>query len=192
MKFFNFLFKKKNQEKRKKKLLEELNLFIEQIKAKKVIEPIKTEILLKEGEKAFLKEDTTLLETKAVRYHKTKAIGVRILPSIYIGFAPGRSESKEEWRIVDRGVIILTNQRLIFDGSKEDRVIPLNKIISIKPFLDSIEISTENRKKSMLFNVNNPLIWATLIQILVKCGDLEKIEDLKFDIENYKKIYNQK
>jgi hypothetical protein len=185
MKFFNFLFKKKNQEKRKKKLLEELNLFIEQIKAKKVIEPIKTEILLKEGEKAFLKEDTTLLETKAVRYHKTKAIGVRIIPGVYIGFAPGRSESKEEWRIVDRGVIILTNQRLIFDGSKEDRVIPLKKIISIKPSLDSIEISTENRKKIMLFNVNNPFIWATLIQILVKGGDLEKIEDLKVDIENY-------
>jgi hypothetical protein len=186
MGIFSFLFKRKNQkEEKKKKLFEELNLFIEQVKEKKKIEPIKTDLLLKEGEEAYLEEKATLLEARSVRYHSTKAVGFRVAREVYVGIAPGKSESQEEWRAIDEGIIALTNERLIFDGSKEERIIPLRKIISARPLLDSIEISTENRKKSMLFTVNNPLIWATLIHILVKGGDLEKIEDLKVDIVDY-------
>jgi hypothetical protein len=177
MGIFSFLFKRKNQkEEKKKKLLEELNLFIEQIKEKKKIEPIKTDLLLKEGEEAYLEEKTTLLETRSVRYHSTKAVGFRVTRGVYVGIAPGKSESQEEWRAIDEGIIALTNERLIFDGSKEERIIPLRKIISARP---------ENRRKSMLFTVNNPLIWVTFIHILVKGGDLKKIEDLKVDIVDY-------
>ena len=183
MGFFDFLSSKRKIEERKNKLMEELNLFIEQIKIKKKIEPITTDLFLKEGENAYLSESVTLLETRAVRHHVTGGGGFRVMRGVYVGGASGTSESKDEWRVIDKGFLTLTNERLIFDGNKEDRIIPLKKIISVKASLDSIEISTETRKKSMLFTVNNPLIWGTVIQVLIKNGpNLEGIDDIKINI----------
>lgn len=72
----------------------------------------------------------------------------------------------------------LTNKRLIFDGAKENRAVPLEKIIPVNPWLDAIEVSAENRKKSMLFPVENPYIWATAIPILIKADNPQKIDNV--------------
>jgi hypothetical protein len=183
MGFLDFLSPKKKIEERKNKLIEELNLFTEQIKARKSLIPITTVVLLRKGEKAYLEGNTTLLETRAIRYHTRGGMGFRVMKGVYVGGASGTSESKDEWRVIDKGILTLTNERLIFDGDKEDRVIPLKKIISVKTSLDSIEISAETRKKSMLFTLNNPLIWATVIQVLIKSGgNLVQIDDVKINI----------
>ena len=157
MGFLDFLSPKKKREEQKQKLIEETNAFLAKIKEQKGLTPITTSILLKREEDAYLQTDTILQETRAVRKYSGggRGVGFRIAKGVYIG-AGGRSgisESHEEWRNIDEGKLILTNKRLIFDGAKGNRVIPLEKIISVNPWLDAIEVSAENRKKSMLFPV---------------------------------------
>lgn len=190
MGFLDFLSPKKKIEEKKQRLQRlnnELNLFINQVKTSKSLTPINTHLVLQENENAYLKTNTTLLETRSVRYHKRSGLAFRVMRGGYVGGGGGASESQDEWRVIDKGILTLTNQRLVFDGDKEDRVIPLKKIISVNCSLDSIEVSTETRKKSMVFPVKNPLIWTATIQLFIKTsGDLgqlaNSIETLKINI----------
>jgi len=180
MGFLDFLSPKKKREEQKQKLIEETNNFLTKIKEQKGLTPITTSILLKKEEDAYFQCDTILQETRAIRKYKSSGggVGFRVAKGVYIGSSSrsGTSESHEEWRIIDKGRLTLTNQRLIFDGVKENRVISLNKVVSVNPWLDAIEVSAENRKKSMLFPIGNPYMWATAIQILIKADDPRKID----------------
>jgi len=182
MGFLDFLSPKKKREEQKRKLIEETNNFLTRIKEQKGLTPITTSILLKKGEDAYFQCDSILQETRAVRKYKSSGggVGFRVAKGVYIGSGSrsGTSESHEEWRSIDKGKLTLTNQRFIFDGAKENRVIPLKKIVSVNPWLDAIEVSSESRKKSMLFPVENPYIWATAIQILIKADDPQKIDSV--------------
>jgi len=176
MAFLDFLSPGKKRAEKRAVLIEEANSFVEQIKQNKGLTPIASGLLLKPEEEAFLETNSVLQETRAIRYHKRGGAGFRVMKGVWIGAGSGTSESKDEWRVIDQGKLTLTNKKLVFDGSKGDRVIPLNKIISINPWLDGIEVSTENRSKSMLLSVNNPFIWAAVINVLNKVEDPRKIE----------------
>jgi len=182
MGLLDFLSPKRKREEQKQKLIEETNAFLAKIKEQKGLTPITTSILLKKEEDAYFQIDTILQETRAVRKYSGsgRGVGFRVAKGVYVGAGgrSGTSESHEEWRNIDEGKLTLTNKRVIFDGVKENRVVPLEKIVSVNPWLDAIEISAENRKKSMLFPVENPYIWATAIQILVKADDPRKIDNV--------------
>jgi hypothetical protein len=182
MGFLNFLSPKKKREEKKQKLIEATNVFLAKLKEQRGLTPITTSILLKKGEDAYFQTETILRETRAVRKFTSggEGVGFRVMKGVYVGVGGrnGTSESHEEWRNIDEGQLTLTNKRLIFDGAKENRVIPLEKIISVNPWLDAIEVSAENRKKSMLFSVENPYIWATVIHILIKAEDPRKIDNV--------------
>jgi len=182
MGFLSFLSPQKKKEELKEKINKGLDEFINQIKVQKGLKPIVIDILLKEKESAYLEYITFLQETRAVRHYKSGGMGFRVAKGVYLGGSSGSSESKDEWRTLDKGRLILTNKRIIFDGQKENRTVPLEKIISVSPCLDAIEVSSENRKKSMLFPVENPLIWATTIQILIKSPNPEKIDNINIKV----------
>ena len=141
-------------------------------------------IAFKEDEDAYLNEkDCVLYETRAVRHHIGGGIGLRIMKGVYVGGTRGASESRDEWRTIDQGHCVLTNKRIIFDGSKENRVIALAKVISASPWADSIEVSIENRKKSMLLKVSNPYLWSAVIQILSQVRNPKQIDKLSLEIK---------
>ena len=87
---------------------------------------------------------------------------------MYVDGYKGQSESTQELRAIDSGELTITNQRLVFRGSKENRVIPLSKVIEIKMHNDAIEIATTGRQKSSIFTVNNPYIWNVNLFVLSK------------------------
>ncbi|MDD5447863.1 MAG: SHOCT domain-containing protein [Actinomycetota bacterium] len=72
-------------------------------------------------------------------------------------------------RNIDKGVLTLTNQRLVFSGEKRTLNIDLAKIISIQPFKDGIAIRREGKEKTQYFSVINP----KMISIKMKVGDGE-------------------
>jgi hypothetical protein len=176
MGLFGFKTAQDRRNEKRALLIAEANAFVHRVKAAKALAPITSNLLTKEGEEVFLETPTVLKETRSVREYHGSGGRVRIMKGVSVGGGSGRSESHQEWRVVDQGKLTITGKRLIFNGGMGDRVIPIEKIISVDPTLDEIEISSESRSKSMLFSVPNPFIWATCIHLISKVEDPKKIE----------------
>jgi hypothetical protein len=126
---------------------------------------VPTDIILKPGESAFYSTPSTLYETRAVRSYQAGHSGFRVAKGVYIGRTSGRSISTQQWAALDTGWLTITNKRLVFVGGKEDRTIPLSKVVSIDNSLTEIVVAVEGRQKAMALAVPNSLI-ATLINRL--------------------------
>jgi hypothetical protein len=131
------------------------------------IQPPVTPLMLRAGEKAFLHEPSTLSESRSTRAFA--GAGTRI-EGIYIG--GGGSKYFQSLTEVDSGTLTLTNQRLVFTGALESRVLDLKKdLVAINTFGDTaIEVSTK-RAKRLVFAVRNPLIWGAMLRTLSSSGD---------------------
>jgi len=150
--------------------------YLDSISEKGGLEPIETNLLLKNGEKAFAREDCMLFETRSTRVHIGGGLGTRIGGRSVAGLGGGISENIASLKLIDSGHLILTNQRLVFDGSTENRSFPFSKIMSAEPGLDYLEVSIEGRQKSCLFSLDNPLIWSSLITLVHEHGDLQNLQ----------------
>ncbi len=174
---------KKNGSDRKEAMTKGMEEFIAKIKEHKALTPISSSLVLGPKEQAFLEEDSLLQETRSVRQFRSTGVRVRLMKGLSVGQSGGRAESHKEWRILDTGKLILTNKKLVFDGNKEDRTILLDKILTISPMLDAIEVSSSSRSGSMVFPVNNPFIWATTIRILSAVEDPLHLGNLDLNIQ---------
>ena len=147
------------ERKRWKTMRKEAKSFFRDMEACKRPPIVPVNVILKEGEVGILQEPSMLYEMQAYRLHGG---GIR-LRGVYIG--GGSSKSHERLRHMDCGRIILTTQRLIFDGQWETRMTNLNDIIWASPLEDGIEVSVSRNQKSQIYIVRNPLIWAKTIQM---------------------------
>jgi len=132
---------------------------------------VETDVILKPDEKAYYSAPSSLYETRAVRHYQSGFAGFRVAKGIWVGGSSGRSVSNQEWTKLDSGMLTITNQRVIFDGASTDRTISIKKLVSVHPMRDSVELSVENRQKSMIFQAANPLILATVIGISGNVSD---------------------
>ncbi|HEY5040237.1 MAG TPA: hypothetical protein VIJ93_14315, partial [bacterium] len=74
-----------------------------------------------------------------------------------VPFLQEPSKLRNQYASLDEGIIVLTNQRIIFIGKKQKCWIDLKSISSITSWAKDIEIKTIN--KNYIFSVQNPLIW---------------------------------
>lgn len=125
---------------------------------------VPTDIILESDERAYYCAPATLFETRAVRHYQSGFAGFRVAKGIWIGGSKGRSISNQELGQIDSGTLTVTTYRIIFDGN-QNRNINLGKIISIKPYSDSVEVSVSNRQKSMFFTAENPHILYHIIRL---------------------------
>ena len=63
------------------------------------------------------------------------------------GESHGHSESHEELRGVDIGTLVLTNERIVFVGSKRTNSTPLEKLISVEAYANELVIHREGKQK---------------------------------------------
>ncbi len=120
-------------------------------------------VILKKNEEMHLSNSAMLLEDrKKSKYHRGNR-GVRLAKGVYVGGTSGYSESYSVIEPVDSGELTLTNQRLIFNGGKYNRVFTLKKISSLERYKDAIEVGIENRSKVQIFKVNDPEKWDIFI-----------------------------
>ena len=113
-------------------------------------------VILKKNEKAVLVlQNIAFWEPRAVR----QTVGGYAGPTIHVakgvsfrvGGMQARSESHEELRQIDRGVLTLTTRRIVFAGGKRTINIDLRKILSIEPYKDGIASQRENKQKTEYF-----------------------------------------
>lgn len=162
MGLFSNLFQTKNNN--RAKLIAEANVFIQQIKENKKLSIISpSAVILKNDEKAFLETTSNLMETRSAK--------------------GGRDQNTQEWKQLDTGQLVLTDKRLIFDGTKENRIMKLNQIISVQPWIDAIELAVEDRQKSILLSVDNPYIWSSVIRIIIAVKDPLDLSEVNLNIQ---------
>jgi len=102
---------------------------------------------------------TQLMEGRAVRKYIAGSHGVSIRlakgVSFRVGATAGHSESQQELRRIDTGMLILTNERLIFSGSVRTNEIPLGSLLEMEAYTDALKIS-RTRKAKPEFYVLDP------------------------------------
>lgn len=113
-------------------------------------------VILKKNERALLfLSDVALWESRAVRQTRGAYGGPTFRVAKGVSFKVGsfssHSESHEELRTIDQGILTLTNKRLVFTGTKRTNNIDLRKIISIEPYKDGIASQRENKQKIEYF-----------------------------------------
>ena len=152
---------KKTESKKSTQLIkQETEEFVADIERNKSLPTVSTNIILKAKESAFYSSYTSLYETRAVRHYAAGHAGLRVAKGVFIGGTKGRSVSSDEWHKIDTGQLIITNKRIVFDGGKTNRTIPLNKIISINSGSDNIEVyntptNLDNKSKFLISNKLN-------------------------------------
>jgi helicase HerA-like protein len=120
-------------------------------------------IALNKDEEVLCYAPTTLVEPRAVRtWHSTYGgPSFRIAKGISFraGASSGISESHEEMRSVDRGILVLTNERIIFVGSKRTIGLPVEKIIGIddEGYFNSLRLNREGKQKAEVFQFDSTL-----------------------------------
>jgi hypothetical protein len=95
--------------------------FIDGVKQKLKLPVVSTDIMLKPDEKAVYSSSSVLYETRAVHS------GVRVAKGVYIGGTSGRSLSTQQWAKLDTGCLTITNKRVVFVGTKEEKLSRLIK-----------------------------------------------------------------
>ena len=96
-----------------------------------------------------------LMESRSVRY-STGGYGgpsFRIASgmSFRLGAFGSRSESRDEVKTIDKGILTITNERLIYTGERFSSEIPLSKIVAIDPYSDGIGVTIRGKSKIQYF-----------------------------------------
>ena len=149
----------------------ELNNVLES-KQLPILVQINSNIILKKNEIIHLSTSTSLIEERKKRKYHSGRVGFRVAKGVWIGGTQGYSESYSVMEPIDAGEIILTNQRLLFNGEKFSRNYLLKKILSLQRYKDAIEISVENRQKLQIFKVDDSEKWDIFIRTAIE--NLEK------------------
>ena len=165
-----------------RQLLASAKSYIENAKIEKQLPIGSTALMLSNGEQALLEEGTQLIETRAVRNTGGGGIRFRVMKGVSVGGFGAQGESHQSYRVIDQGKITLTNKKIIFSGSKENRNIPINKIIKFDPFNNGMIIEIDGRSKNIAFYINNAFLWGAIVNILHSVnGDISDLSPEIFD-----------
>jgi hypothetical protein len=127
--------------------------WLAQLKSGKIPQMSKeSPVIMKKGEElVFSMPNISLLEARAVRSGSYGGPSIRVAKGLNIRVGGFQSQTHEELKVLDQGVITLTNKRIVYSGSKKTVNLPLNKIISIEPYSDAISIVREGKEKTQHF-----------------------------------------
>jgi hypothetical protein len=119
---------------------------------------VQTEVMLHPGEVAYFSEPAQLAESRAVRYTRGMGGGTRIGRGMMLGGWGSRSASRMELQVLSDGWLVVTNQRVIFDGNTDNRTAPLEDVLSARAGSDYLDITISGRQKSHVFVIRNPMM----------------------------------
>lgn len=142
---------KHNDKLERRRRAEEAQRYFELVKARNAFRTVTSRIALKDGEFAFYEAGSAFHERRAVRHR-------------------GSSVSSQEWQKLDSGALTITNKRIIFKGSSAIKDIKLDKMMSLKPWFEGVEVFVEKKQKGMMFTASNPILVSMLIQYFADGG----------------------
>lgn len=126
-------------------------------------------IMLHKDEVALCALSTSLSEDRTTRqrvggyagYSVPVGHGVRFR----VGSYQGRTISQERLTPVDQGTVIVTTQRIVFNGGRRTLSFPLNKVLNTVLYRDGVDVRTENRAKREVFQCGQAKLLNTFILI---------------------------
>jgi len=68
---------------------------------------------------------------------------------------------------VDKGTLVVTNQRVVFLGSKRDVSTPIAKVLQVEPFSNAVGIAREGKEARDIYLVSNPEYLVLYLQWVV-------------------------
>ena len=125
-------------------------------------EGVKTPIILKPGEDLlFALPNINLKEPRAVSKSRGSYAGPSFRVAKGISFRMGSfsstTESHQEIRNIDQGVLTITNERFVFSGRMKTINIDLRKVVQVDPFTDGLALHKEGREKTQYFVWNKSI-----------------------------------
>jgi len=132
-----------------------------------------TEIFLKKGEVChyvgFAKLYENKTKTTRVKY-RGPVFRLRITKSLYYRLANMRTdrETKDVMTLIDSGNLYVTNKRILFNGSKENKTIRYGQIVDLTPYIDGVKISKDSGG-APIFELSDPdgeVLTATIVRII--------------------------
>ncbi len=109
-------------------------------------------VVMKKGEFAIWKVQSTLYETRVVRREITvgsRGVSVRLMKgvTVRVGASRGQSVPVVDSVPVSVGNLIITNQRLVFQGDAKSFADGLGKVIDVHPYSDGLKFSVVSRQQ---------------------------------------------
>ncbi len=132
----------------------------------------KRKILLKANEKLYFHGFSEFLEERMIRELSSGFAGFRVARGVWLGGSSGSSESFPTLKKIDKGTLTITSRRIIFNGTYKNIEIKLDKITTLEPFSNAIEIGQENRQKTMVFTTEYPFSILYSIQASLNPKDI--------------------
>ena len=131
-------------------------------------------ILLQKSEVChFHVEHANWYEMRSVRQHTSHGMhssSFRIAKGFYLrsGSYTPRSYSIDQMKLIDTGSLYVTNKRIIFTGNKKNSNIRFDKILSILPYSDGMEVSKETGKSPILQISDRSDIFCLILERLLR------------------------
>jgi hypothetical protein len=138
------------------------------------IPEIEVDIHLQRGEKCFAAAGANHYNvstvTTAVRYHGPSA-SIKIMKGVRwrVGQTSVHRVTEDRLKLLDSGVLYITNKRVLFDGLKKTTSINLNKILNYKLYQDALVIEKDSGKDQIFeFASDAEILGAVLEYVLAE------------------------
>jgi uncharacterized protein (DUF1778 family) len=119
-----------------------------------------TDLFLQKDETCHYQGSVDLYEirTKTASYkYRGPAVRMKITKSLYyrMGNLKTARETKDVMTLIDSGDLYITNKRILFNGSKANKVIKYSQIVDLTPYTDGVGVIKETGKPS-IFQLSEP------------------------------------
>lgn len=115
-------------------------------------------ILLERGETAYWCEPSDLSETRTERTFSGFTTDWQALEAFSLGRIHAKENARDVWKRIDSGHLVLTDRRLVFAGSAEQREFPLGAIVSVQGTPEALAVGASGHAKKMFFSSRNGLL----------------------------------
>lgn len=135
---------------------------------------MQTDIALQRAERGYITiPNVKWYELRSVRQrvsYSGYSTSFRVAKGFYLrsGSYKPRSYSVDQMTLIDSGTLYLTNKRIIFTGAKKNSNICLEKILSITPYTDGVEIDKETGKTPLLQFNDKADVFCIILERLLR------------------------
>ena len=160
--------KRRKAHERDMRYYNEFKGWITRYKANGGIVPMVCPFILKKDEQCFAyKQSVSLYESRTKYEHIPTGLMVNVGSGMEVGMGKIETIATDQMKLVDKGELSVTDQCVYFNGTKLNRVIPLEDIYSIQANYSCLQIGSRTERRKIVFNRVNGLVFRATIQLLI-------------------------
>lgn len=83
----------------------------------------------------------------------------------------------DQWTRLDKGTLLITNQRIVFIGDNGNRSVAIKEIIGTEEYQDGFEVTSAKRSKPMRFTCDNPVLVRTIVTAVQEHPEIKLVQE---------------